>query len=155
MNKKILLFMVFILVVYLMLPYFNFFIAMLPESLHFAKHNERYISKNYNIEVEKMSRSGDNLFFFGKEKSTDKEIIVIVALNGNIYTILQNEGITREDAILIAEKDGEKVLSSSLTLFHPFKSEEKFLKNSLHWNIVLKNQDNRLYLRFSDGEIYD
>lgn len=106
------------------------------------------------MEVEQEERVGKDRTFFGKENNTGRPIIVIVTFRRRTYAIYGDIGITREKAISIAEKKEVKVLNSLLILWHTF-SEEKDIKEYLYWFIDTENQDNRLYIRFLDGEIVD
>ncbi|MGV8146166.1 MAG: hypothetical protein ACLKAK_06165 [Alkaliphilus sp.] len=128
--------------------------SIVADFLHFSKNNESFISKSYDMIVEKEERGSKNLTFFGVENNTNRPIIVVVAYNRGTFAIYEDEGITREEAISIAEKEDVKILSSFLVTWHTF-SEEKDIKDYLYWCIDTKNQDNRLYIRFLDGEIVD
>ncbi len=153
MKKKILFFIVFTLIFIAILNAETILIIS-TDYLHVIKYNANYINRTYNMEVTKEKRVGKDLVFFGKENNTSRPIIVIVIFRGGAHVIYEDEGIKREEAISIADKEGVKVLSTLLVVWHTFR-EEKDIKEYLYWHIDTENQDNRLYIRFLDGEIVD
>lgn len=147
MKKKALILIVIILLI--LFSQIDGLEYLISDIMYFAKANEGYVSKEYSLNVENMSRSGKNFAFWGTNENTDNLEYVIFVFRKGIYRIDGNEGVSIDRVREIVCNKGIEPFSISLNVISTFQDGYSIV-DYMYW-IVEYEYGVLMYISFSDG----
>ncbi|GKX28506.1 hypothetical protein SH1V18_09860 [Vallitalea longa] len=134
---------------------FVFIIVSQINNLFYNKTSKKYVEKTYNMELKTSYKHGKSYIFSGIENNTNKKIHVIHLFDFGEYTVYEDEGINKLQAIRIAEDANIDVDSILLIFKYPY-DEPNDIKDCLYWVFNRKDgedQPDTIYISFKDGII--